>query len=60
MSKMRCCLCGKELEEGEGRSPWPLERAGKCCERCVIMDLLPLRIELMTRQLYEEKEEQDV
>ena len=57
MSKMRCCLCGKEMREGEGNNPWPVMYDGECRDRCNLFDVVPLRIELMTKKL--QKEGQD-
>ena len=55
MSKMRCCLCGKEMREGEGNNPWPVMDNGECCDRCNLFDVVPLRIELMTKKLQKEE-----
>lgn len=45
---MICCLCKKEIKNGYGNNPYPLEvRDGmKCCDTCNIQKVIPARMML--------------
>lgn len=50
--KIKCCICGKEIE-GYGNNPYPIKQDGLCCDSCNINIVIPARI----NEIYRKKEE---
>ena len=47
VKKVKCCLCGKEIEEWETNNPFPIQANGRCCSDCNSNIVIPLRLRLM-------------
>lgn len=43
MKRIKCCLCGKNIE-GFGNNPYPLKNEGKCCDDCNWSLVIPARV----------------
>ena len=40
--KQNCCICGNEFE-GFGNNPVPARDGGRCCDKCNMEVVIPLR-----------------
>ena len=51
---MKCCICGKEIEDAfgwkEGHNPWPAKEEGRCCTKCNDLIVVPLRMKRINPQ----------
>lgn len=45
MERIKCCLCGKEINEKESHNAEPL-MSGRCCVDCNLIKVIPERIKL--------------
>ncbi len=45
--KVKCCLCGKEIEDWQTNNPFPISANGRCCSDCNSKIVIPLRLRLM-------------
>lgn len=57
MKELRCCLCGKKLEDIEDcNNPWPF-RGDACCHSCNMSKVIPERTRFVSepdnREQYE-------
>ena len=52
--KFVCCICGKEVDE-YGNNPFPVKDTGKCCNKCNIEKVIPMRISLLISKEEEER-----
>lgn len=56
-NKMKCCICGKEIE-GYGNNPSPVKDEGECCDSCNMRYVITARLgRLLFNERKEEKEE---
>ena len=45
--KIKCCLCGKEIEEENSNNAYPVVKKGRCCDKCNTDKVIPSRIALL-------------
>ena len=51
-AKIKCCLCGREIEQWQGNNPWPLvdDAESMCCHDCNTHQVIPARIHNHAKQ----------
>lgn len=54
-SAQTCCLCGDPYA-GMGNNPEPLSEAGRCCDDCNALRVVPARMNNIFRWLQDEKQ----
>ena len=50
--KIKCCICGKEIDRMLGNNPDPVKKRGSCCSECDETIVIPAR----AKEYYENKE----
>ena len=38
---MKCCICGKEIDEMNSNNPFPYKTEGRCCDECNYEYVIP-------------------
>ena len=41
---MKCCICGKEIDEVHSNNPYPYMTEGRCCNECNEKHVIPARM----------------
>ena len=44
MKKIKCCVCGREIDERDSNDPFPYETEGRCCDDCNLEYVIPARM----------------
>ena len=44
----KCCICHKETE-GYGNNPSPYKFSGRCCDKCNVTYVIPMRYSLLIK-----------
>lgn len=47
---MKCCICGKEIDERDANNPYPVKDSGSCCPECNSDYVIPARIDIMLKR----------
>lgn len=42
--KFTCCICHKHIVGEYGHNPFPIFKAGECCDMCATQVVIPARI----------------
>lgn len=44
-AKIKCCLCGREIEWWQSNNPWPIvdDEESRCCGDCNANQVIPAR-----------------
>lgn len=50
---MKCCICGKTIDDKWGNNPYPVKEEGRCCSECNWNVVIPARLE----KIYKNKKE---
>lgn len=45
-----CCICGQHIKGDYGNNPFPVFKAGECCDKCNHLVVMPIRIKLYKSQ----------
>lgn len=54
---MKCCICGKTIEDKWGNNPYPVKNEGRCCSECNWNVVIPARLEKIYKEKAKNKEE---
>lgn len=41
---MKCCICGREIDETHSNNPFPYKTEGRCCDECNHEHVIPARM----------------
>ena len=44
---MKCCICGKEIDEMNSNNPFPYKTEGRCCNECNYTYVIPARLGML-------------
>lgn len=49
--KFYCCICHRHITDEYGNNPFPVFKAGECCDCCNHLIVMPARIKHFKKQL---------
>lgn len=45
--RIKCCICGQEIEDIYSNNPYPYKKSGRCCDDCNYEYVLPARLQVI-------------